>query len=82
MGWLKGDENENISLGVQLVQILSVPYMGKPEKATSFLMEHTQRKKGQQLVDFSVNAVVNLSVTEWGPSFMTFDLQRRGFSWP
>lgn len=81
-GWLKEGENENTSLGVKLVQIQSVPYMLKPEKETLFLMGHTVRKKGQRLADFFANGVVNLSVTERGPSFMTFDLRRRGFSWP
>ncbi len=79
MGWLKGDGNENISSGISLVQILSVAYMGKPQKATSSLMGHTLRKKEQPLADFFVKSAVNLFVTEQEPSSMTSDLQRRKF---
>lgn len=79
MGWLKGGGNENTSSGILHVQILSVAYMEKPQKATSFLMGHTLHKKEQRLVDFFVKSVVNLFVTEQEPSFMTSDLQRRRF---
>lgn len=79
MGWPKGDENENTSSEISLVQILSVAYMGKPQRATSSLMGHTLRKKGQPLADFFVNSAVNLFVTDQEPSFMTSDLQRRKF---
>ncbi len=79
MRWLKGDGNENISSGISLVQILSVAYMGKPQKATSSLMGHTLRKKGQRPVDSFVNSAVNLFVTEQEPFSMTSDLPRREF---
>ena len=79
IGWLKGDGNENTSLGISLAQILSVAYMGKPQKATSSLMEHILPKMGQRLVDFFAMSAVNLFVTEQEPSFMTSDLQSRRF---
>ena len=79
MGWPKGDGNENTSSGILLVQILNVAYMGKPRKATSSLMGHTLRKKGQRLVDLFVKSAVNLFVAEQEPFSMTCDLQRRKF---
>jgi len=79
MGWPKGDGNENTSSGISLVQTRNVAYMGKPQKATSSLMGHTSRKKGQRLVDLFVKSAGNLFVVEREPFSMTSDLQKRGF---
>jgi hypothetical protein len=78
-GWPKGDDDESINSKMKLVQIQSVPYMVKPERATSFPMEHTRRKREPLLVGSFVNNVASLFAVEREPSSMTSDLQRRGF---
>jgi len=77
--WQKGDDDENINLRMKPVQIQSVPYMVKPERATSFPMERTRQRRELLLVDSIVNNVGSLFAVEQEPFSMISDLQRRGF---
>jgi hypothetical protein len=79
MGWPKGDDDESINLNMKPVQIHSVPYMVKPQRGTSFPMEHTRQSRGPLPVDSFVNNVASLFAVEQEPSSMTSGLQRRKF---
>jgi len=75
--WPKGEDDESINSKMKPVQIHSAPYMVKPQRVTSFPMEHIRQRRVPLLVDSFVNNVASLFAVGQEPFSMTSDPQKR-----